>query len=399
MKSKMKYYLNNTIIWTFIISSIILLITVSNIKAEDSIYVKSGNQVSNENFKLILMDNVTSDILIDDINIYFYTENNAYSINKTTGSINFKMAIKNIEDFKQTENFTFFKTSNVLYTVNKTTGEIVQKKNFNSYIDAIYSMFNAGILSGISGPQGPQGLPGINGSDGAQGPPGPQGIQGNGTALNLIAGRNINISTNGSNITVTGNATWTLSGITTDTIYSGYIGGNISCPPGTYCIPENTPPKLIFLNWTYLDFLEDVFWHGIEFNLTKINNNFSSLQSNILTLQTNISEFPKFRQMAFEINTNTTFLQKDLVLIPYDFYINNVTTQLNNNTGYFNFTIIRYSSYPTGNTTLKNINVSSYLTITNMNRTALNRHDSLEIIYNNFSKVNNSIILFELERR
>jgi hypothetical protein len=211
------------------------------------------------------------------------------------------------------------------------------------------------------------------------------------TGLNFISGDNINISQAGNNITITGAATWTLTSLDIDSIKVGSISSNISsCPIGMSCIPEANYPILIELNYSYLNFLQDVYWHGIKFDLTEIINNIN----NVTEIQNNLT---KYRQTAFEINLNSTYsVKSDLVLLPYDMVLKNISTQLDNNTGYFNYTVNKYSTYPTGKSELITINSSSYINVTSMNK-YLNRHESVEIVYNNFSKVNTSIILFEFE--
>lgn len=168
---KLKYYISDKIL--LIAGAIIFLLLVITGHADDSIYVKSGNQIINENFRIVLADNVTSDIIIDNSTIYYYTSKNFYGADKANGTIYYKVAVRGIDDFKQTDNFVYLKTSNVLYKINKTTGGIEQKTNFNNYIDAIYSLFGYGVMSGIPGPQGPPG------PQGEIGPAGPQGNPGN----------------------------------------------------------------------------------------------------------------------------------------------------------------------------------------------------------------------------
>jgi len=97
------------------------------------------------------------------------------------------------------------------------------------------------------------------------------------------------------------------------------------------------------------------------------------------------------------LNTSTT-ITNDTVLIPYDFYLTNISTLLNNNTGYLNYSISKYSNYPSEKTEIATINSSSYLNRTFMNNEVLNRDDVIELSYGNHSVITSAVILFELQR-
>lgn len=126
----------------------ILLSLISLVKADDSIYIKSDNAImKDDQFKIVTLSNVTSDIMIDNINIYFYTEKNFYIANKSNGNIIYKINILGIKQQKQTNNYTYVKTNNQIYKINKTSGVIEQKQVFGNVIDKIYSFFGVNTLS------------------------------------------------------------------------------------------------------------------------------------------------------------------------------------------------------------------------------------------------------------
>lgn len=133
----------------------------------------------------------------------------------------------------------------------------------------------------------------------------------------------------------------------------------------------------------------------IDINGTDVNIN-----GNINLNGENINNtLQKSRQMAFEVNLNTTSLvANDNVLIPYDFYLTNISTLLDNNTGYLNYSISKYSSYPSGKAEIITINTSSYLNRTFMNNIILNRDDVVELNYTEHQIIESAVILFELQR-
>lgn len=138
-----------------------------------------------------------------------------------------------------------------------------------------------------------------------------------------------------------------------------------------------------------------VYDERIDLNSTDVNIN-GNLNLNGENINTTLQ---KSRQMAFEVDLNTSeTITNDTVLIPYDFYLTNISTLLNNNTGYLNYSISKYSNYPSGKTELATINTSSYLNRTFMNNEVLNRDDVVELSYGNHSIITNAVILFELQR-
>lgn len=127
---------------------LILITLPSFVKADDSIYIKSNNIVQkNNDFKLILTNNITSDLMIDSNNIYFYTNSNFYIVNKSDGNINYKIFISGIKEQKQTNNFTYLKTDYQIYKINKSSGIIEQKQVFNSIIEKLNSFFGVSTLN------------------------------------------------------------------------------------------------------------------------------------------------------------------------------------------------------------------------------------------------------------
>lgn len=161
-----------------LLSIAMLAITCS---ADDTIYAKSNNILyanstdGTVNFTVVFSENIGSDLLIDESNIYLATGYKLYSLNKTTGSINFMDSIIGITDLKQSDNKIFAKTYSVMYQVNKSTGAVEYYKNYNKVLNSIYTFFG---MQGLPGPQGPEGPQGPNGATGAQGPEGPQGPAG-----------------------------------------------------------------------------------------------------------------------------------------------------------------------------------------------------------------------------
>lgn len=130
--------------------SIVFLLAIPGI-ADDSIYVKAGNEIiKGQDYRIIVQSDILSDVLIDNNSLYFYTKTHAYIVNITTGAIDYKLVIPGINDFKQTDNYLWLKTGTVLYQVNKTSGDIEQKTIFNKYIDAIYSLFGQGVMETAS---------------------------------------------------------------------------------------------------------------------------------------------------------------------------------------------------------------------------------------------------------
>lgn len=157
-----------------------------------------------------------------------------------------------------------------------------------------------------------------------------------------------------------------------------------------------------YANDTFVTYAE----YDGEYNV--VQTNITELQANVTKLQANESadriyvnaSIEKSRQMAFEISTNTSgTLSDELVLIPYDFYLMNISTLLNNNTGYFNYSVNKYTNYPTSKNAIGTINASAYLSISDMDETILYRNNVVELQFNNRSNVTNVVILFELLRK
>jgi hypothetical protein len=202
--------------------------------------------------------------------------------------------------------------------------------------------------NGSIGPQGPQGLPGTNGSNGSIGPQGPQGLPG----------------TNGSNGSIGPQGPQGLPGTNGS---NGSIG-----PQGPQGLPGTNGSN------------GSIGPQGPQ-GLPGLNGTNAALNQS--------------KQTGFVINMNTSNLNSDIIVIPYDLYVKNITTILNNNSGFFNFSLNRYSSYPSSKSRLLNYNLSSFVSVNNTNNLLLNRSDIIEVQYVNFSKITSAVILFEMDWR
>ena len=138
---KIKYYLNNKV---FCLMIGILLITVSIVKAEDSVYVISENQVIKEGVFRIVLNEPAKTIKIDNSSIYFYTSNFVYGANSSTGSLNYKVQIFNVSELILTDNYLVCKIPADIVKINKSSGMIEQKTKYTSNLDSIYSFFGVG---------------------------------------------------------------------------------------------------------------------------------------------------------------------------------------------------------------------------------------------------------------
>lgn len=144
-KLKQLIYLVNHRKFQFIVGTIFIIIFLSqlgNALTDDSIYIISGNSlIKNNDYKIIFETNLESDLLIDDINIYSYSNKDFYIINKTNGNIKYKIHVNNISQQKQTDKYVYLKTINYVYKINKSTGTIEDKFILNQDIEKIYTLF------------------------------------------------------------------------------------------------------------------------------------------------------------------------------------------------------------------------------------------------------------------
>lgn len=117
-----------------------------NVSAE--VFIISKNIIENidNDYKLILNEDA-KELIYDNNNIYFNTNNFVYINNKTTGLKLFKIMIFNSEQLNQDINFLYLKSENKMYKINKTSGELIIKKY--SYLDRIYSYFLSTNVSSI----------------------------------------------------------------------------------------------------------------------------------------------------------------------------------------------------------------------------------------------------------
>jgi len=129
----------------FLAIAIIILLGIAPGSA-DYFYAISGNEIISNDFKIVLTEPVISVILIDNNSIYFYTSTNLYSANKTVGTINYKVQVKDITEISLSDNNIFLKKSFEILTIDKDTGEILSKHFFNALIDKTFS-FTTNTLS------------------------------------------------------------------------------------------------------------------------------------------------------------------------------------------------------------------------------------------------------------
>jgi hypothetical protein len=124
----------------------VLFLIPSVCVAEDNFYSVSYNTVISDNYKIILDNNVKSDLFIDNNNLYFYTSNNFYIVNKTSGNINYKLSISDIKNQAQSDNYSYLQTDYNIYKINKSSGNIEEKRIYINLLKDIYSLFG---VSGI----------------------------------------------------------------------------------------------------------------------------------------------------------------------------------------------------------------------------------------------------------
>jgi len=199
----------------------LLLFNINNVLADDSVYIISGDQViKQDTWKFVALENITSNILIDDTQIYFYTENYIYGLNSSYGSKNFKIVLKNSLEQKLTDNLLVIKTNYKTYSINKTTGEIIQKEIYPFTLDSIYTLFGLSnsICNCTNGIDGAPGLPGLNGTDGLDGTNGSNGADG----INGVNGTDGINGTNGTN-SVSGGLTFFLHNNSANISYSAKV--------------------------------------------------------------------------------------------------------------------------------------------------------------------------------
>src|SRR3972149_7013078 len=111
---KMKIYIFHIFVISLIFFSLIFIA-----KADNNYYVISDNKIISNDYKIIIEDKIISDILIDENNIYFYSDKNFYITNKISGIMNYKIKIENIKNFSQSENYIFLKKDSEVLTINK----------------------------------------------------------------------------------------------------------------------------------------------------------------------------------------------------------------------------------------------------------------------------------------
>jgi hypothetical protein len=169
----------------------VLFLIPSVCVAEDNFYSVSYNTVISDNYKIILDNNVKSDLFIDNNNLYFYTSNNFYIVNKTSGNINYKLSISDIKNQAQSDNYSYLQTDYNIYKINKSSGNIEEKRIYINLLKDIYSLFGVSGISGTTiinnyyicgnctnGTNGLNGSNGVNGSNGLNGIDGLNGLNG-----------------------------------------------------------------------------------------------------------------------------------------------------------------------------------------------------------------------------
>jgi hypothetical protein len=191
--------------WILVLILITVVVIAGTAKADDNIYIKSNNILfanstdNSTNFTIVFSENIINDVIVDNSSIYLTTGYHLYSLNKSTGYINFMDSIIGTTGLKQTDNYLYATTYSVLYVVNKSDGSILYWKNYNQQLNDIYTEFGLGMgLQGPQGPQGLQGIPGVNGTNGT-----------NGTNAYVLCGANLSCNVNDRNTTIDDNRTTT----------------------------------------------------------------------------------------------------------------------------------------------------------------------------------------------
>ena len=108
---------------------VLLMVLSANAAAGDDkfYFISNGNKINSEAFKIIMSDNITSEVLMDNYSLYFYTDKNIYSVNNSNGVINFKLNFGYADSISQSDNFIYAKNKLYIIKIDKNTGNIVSK--------------------------------------------------------------------------------------------------------------------------------------------------------------------------------------------------------------------------------------------------------------------------------
>jgi hypothetical protein len=119
---------------------IILLIFISNVSANDNLYIIKDNKLTINTISVILSENIR-DLKIDSNNTYPYTNNYVYSVNSSNGGINYKININSIKDIEISDNYIYVRTTNKISKINKLSG-IIEESNLKPS-DNIFTYMNS----------------------------------------------------------------------------------------------------------------------------------------------------------------------------------------------------------------------------------------------------------------
>lgn len=237
---------------------------------------------------------------------------------------------------------------------------------------------------------------------------------------NFLAGPNINISQNGTNITITGAATWTLSVINSSEINvdNVYVSGAVVNPPDEayemgwqhtvnsfwmYLYKKAdeklssvvyTENLIYFYNCYYASV--DCYTHELEIadNSVSVHGNFFVNDKNIET------ELIKTSVKAFQADFgNSSQILEDVVLIPQDLKLTNITFKVNNS-GYpfiLNFSV---ESYIYGNfIKIANFTVNQTKVYFDELDYDFNNNGEMKLNYTYISNISDSNSLFKFKVR
>ncbi len=373
----------------------------------DNFYTLSNNQILSNDFKIVLNENIISDIIIDSQNIYYFTPNKFYSNNKTLGYENYNISISGIKNFSISDNNIFLKKSFEILTIDKDTGEILTKHLFNTVLDKIYSLTTSTLSTFYINVLGQPQL----------------------DSVTLIPGENIALSQDGVNktITITGAATWSLSGLTTNDIYVNNIIGIKNSSRDN--VIEFTNYSLWLYNFdnasgdlSYI-ILENV-GSGTQKIKFKVCNYYLSDSDSCLT-QADGSQPPELeigknqvKIMGKDIEQelvktsiksfqadylNSSQIYSDIIIVPQDITLTNITVTIENSINSINYTLNfsleRFINYPTSKQTIFEGSFNNSINYINNIDYSFNNNDILLLNYTSYVNVSKSSSLFKFKVR
>jgi len=242
---------------------------------------------------------------------------------------------------------------------------------------------------------------------------------------NFIAGENINISQNGTNITITGAATWTLSGLTIEQI-------NGTLPDGYYS--DASVPKIYLddqrgaeasmgfesdenQDGSWIDF----FYNGMlsliafsQFGTSSINisDNKININSSEINLNGNVNinnknleqELVKTSTKSFQAGyLNASAIYSDIIIMPQDLKLTNITSIVEKTNGsdsfQLNFSIEKYTSYPSSKIEIANYSLNQDINYFNSLDYDFSNNDVVLLNYTSYVNVSSSSTMFKFKVR